>query len=28
VVGGKHSTHTEDIHTGDEIWSFFKKFVK
>jgi polyhydroxybutyrate depolymerase len=28
VVGGKHSTHTEDIKTGDEIWSFFKKYVK
>jgi len=28
VVGGKHTTHTEDIHTGDEIWSFFKKYVK
>lgn len=28
VVGGKHSTHTEDIKTGDEIWSFFKKYVR
>ena len=28
VVGGKHSTHTEDIKTGDEIWSFFKQYVK
>ena len=28
VVGGKHTTHTEDIKTGDEIWSFFKKYVK
>ncbi len=28
VVGGKHSTHTEDIRTGDEIWSFFKKYVR
>ena len=28
VVGGKHSTHTEDINTGDEIWSFFRKYVK
>ena len=28
VVGGKHSTHTEDIKTGDEIWSFFKKHLK
>jgi polyhydroxybutyrate depolymerase len=28
VVGGKHSTHTEDIKTGDEIWNFFKKYVK
>ena len=28
VVGGKHTTHTEDIHTGDEIWNFFRKFVK
>ncbi|MBQ6191111.1 MAG: prolyl oligopeptidase family serine peptidase [Bacteroidaceae bacterium] len=28
VVGGGHSTHTEDIKTGDEIWSFFKKYVK
>ena len=27
VVGGKHSTHTEDIKTGDEIWSFFKKHM-
>ena len=28
VVGGKHSGHTEDIKTGDEIWSFFKKYVR
>ena len=28
VVGGKHSTHTEDIHTGDEIWRFFKQYIK
>ena len=28
VVGGKHTTHTEDLHTGDEIWNFFKKYVK
>ena len=28
VVGGKHSWHTEDIKTGDEIWSFFRKYVK
>ena len=28
VVGGKHSTHTEDIKTGDEIWNFFKKTMK
>ena len=28
VVGGKHTTHTEDIKTGDEIWNFFKKTMK
>lgn len=28
VVGGKHTTHTEDLRTGDEIWNFFKKYVK
>ena len=28
VVGGKHTTHTEDLHTGDEIWNFFKKQMK
>lgn len=28
VVGGKHSTHTEDIKTGDELWNFFKQYVK
>ena len=28
VVGGKHTTHTDDLHTGDEIWNFFKKYVK
>jgi len=24
IVGGTHSTHTDDINTGDEIWHFFK----
>ena len=28
VVGGKHTTHTEDLHTGDEIWNFFRQYVK
>ena len=28
VVGAGHTTHTEDLRTGDEIWSFFKKYIR
>lgn len=28
VVGGKHTWHTEDINTADEIWKFFSKFLE
>ena len=28
VVGAGHTWHTEDLNMGDEIWSFFRQYVK
>ena len=28
VVGAGHKWHTDDIDTGEEVWSFFSKYVK
>lgn len=28
VVGGEHSTHTTDLNTGNEIWDFFRQYIK
>lgn len=28
VVGAGHTWHTEDLNMGDEIWSFFSKYLK
>ena len=28
VIGAGHTWHTDDIDTGQEVWSFFKKYVK
>ena len=28
VVGGKHSWHTKDLDTGEEIWHFFSRYIK
>lgn len=28
VVGAGHTWHTEDLNMGDEIWSFFSKYVR
>lgn len=28
VIGGHHGTLSSDIHTGEEIWSFFKRHLK
>lgn len=28
VVGAGHAWHTEDLNTGEEIWSFFSKYVR
>jgi len=28
VVGAGHTWHTDDLNMGDEIWSFFRKYIK
>jgi len=28
VVGGTHCWHTGDLNTGEEVWTFFSKYVK
>lgn len=28
VVGAPHSWHAKDLNTGEEVWSFFKHFLK
>ena len=28
IVGGGHSTHVEDIDTGEEVWKFFSLYLR
>ena len=28
VINDKHSWHTDDLDTGEEVWSFFSKYIK
>lgn len=28
VVGGGHTWHTDDLDTGEEVWSFFSRYVE
>ena len=28
VIGAGHTWHTDDIDTGQEVWNFFRQYVK